>query len=63
MSYKELLESYCFFTPPADSNASKTTSVMSDEPDSNYKENLSSSKSIPSTNSRAVFTVSSFLKN
>ncbi|WPK23949.1 hypothetical protein PUMCH_001199 [Australozyma saopauloensis] len=63
MSYKELLESYCFFTTPQDENSSKTTLVLSDDPGSNYQENFSATKPVDTADSSAVFTVSSFLKN
>lgn len=63
MSYKELLESYCFFTTPQDDSVSKSPHVTSDEPGGNYKENFSAFKPINSGDSSSVFTVSSFLKN
>lgn len=63
MSYKELLESYCFFTPPREGNTSKSTLVMSDESGSNYNENFATTKPINSTDGGSVFTVSSYLKH
>lgn len=63
MSYKELLESYCFFTPPREGNTSKSTLVMSDESGSNYNENFSTTKPINCTDGGSVFTVSSCLKH
>lgn len=62
MSYKELLESYCFFTTPTDDTTSKSTLVLSDEPGS-VQENFGTKKPANSTDCSSVYTVSSFLKN
>lgn len=62
MTYKELLESYCFFTTPNDDNTSKSTLVLSDEPGS-YQENFAAKKPANSTDCSSVYTVSSILKN
>lgn len=62
MSYKELLESYCFFTTPNDDNTSKSTLVLSDEPGS-FQENFAAKKPANSTDCSSVYTVSSILKN
>lgn len=63
MSYKELLDSYCFFSAPSGDNLSTTTLVLSDEPNMMYKKGLSDSQPNRSIEPEDPFTVSSFLWN
>lgn len=63
MSYKELLDSYCFFSAPAGENLSSTTLVLSDEPNMLYENGHSDSQPNRSIEPDNAFTVSSFLRN
>lgn len=63
MSYKELLDSYCFFSAPSGDNLSNTTLVLSDEPNMLYKKCLSDPQPNRSIAPDDAFTVSSFLRD
>lgn len=65
MTYKELLESYCFFSTPSGENGSTTTLVLGDEPSIRYDQNnvLSDSRPNRSIDPDSAFTVSSFLRH
>ncbi|KAF7583709.1 putative phosphatase regulatory subunit family protein [Clavispora lusitaniae] len=58
MSYRELLDSFCFFSPSRD--ASTSTLVMSDEPNVSFDRDRARG---PSGDPDAPFTVSSFLRH
>lgn len=60
MSYKELLDSYCFFNSNGSDGGSKTTLVLSEEPGTNL--DPANVNSTDAENRDSVFTVSSFLK-
>lgn len=64
MSYKELLDSYCFFSTTG-GNGSSTTLVLSDDPPLRYdnKNQLSDTHNDRNIDSDNAFTVSSFLRN
>lgn len=67
MSYKELLDSYCFFSAPSQ-ESSATTILMSEEPNISYETHkLDRAANLPftlgvTTDPDAPFTVSSFLR-
>lgn len=63
MSYKELLDSYCFFTTPSEENSSTCTLVLSEEPGRSYEPTSPSDETQKSADPGSVFTVSSLLKN
>lgn len=63
MTYKELLDSYCFFSAPSGDNLSNTTLVLSDEPNMLYKKCLTDPQPNRSIAPDDAFTVSSFLRN
>lgn len=63
MTYKELLESYCFFSTPSQDNGSTATLVLSDEPTLRYDKKNTSESGTDSIEADSAFTVSSFLRN